>query len=74
MLSDFKSKLAMFQKRASGPAPNTIPKPKYINQKIDKTKMLNKLQQAQEEQKQKNENKKLISYKTEALLSTQYKY
>ncbi len=73
MLSDFKSKLAMFQKRASGPDPNTIPKPKYINQKIDKTKMLNKLQQAQEEQKQKNENKKLISYKTEALLSTQYK-
>ena len=72
MSSDFKSKLAMFQKRASGPDPNTIPKPKYINQKIDKTKMLNKLQQAQEEQKQKNENKKLISYKTEALLSTQY--
>lgn len=42
MSSDFKSKLAMFQKRASGPDPNTIPKPKYINQKIDKTKMLNR--------------------------------
>ena len=73
MSSDFLNKLAIFQKRASYAAPNPNQKQtNYINRPIDKSKILNIFQKAQEDQK-KNNQKILKKTKTEALFPSQYK-
>lgn len=71
--NNFKNKLAMFEKRASDatskPSQNPI---RYNNVQINKSKILNIFQKAQEEQRQKN-NKLLTRTKTESTFTSQYK-
>ena len=71
--NNFKNKLAMYEKRANGDAPKPSQYPiNYNNGPINKSKVLNILQKAQEEQRQKNKNL-LKRANTESLFTSHYK-